>query len=449
MIKITDVEPDVTSTALRNENKSSLHSLRSVIKNITAREILDSRGNPTVEATVFLSDGASGTASVPSGASTGAHEAWELRDGDKTRYQGKGVLKAIHNIETIIAPALTGKNVFEQQKLDALMQELDGTANKSALGANAILAVSLGLARAAANSQKIPLYRYLGTLVSYPVTLSPESFPVPMFNVINGGAHADSGLSVQEFKIVPRGISSYPKQLQAGSEIFHSLQKLLRSKGFTTDVGDEGGFAPRLESHNRAFEILVESITEARYTPGKEILLDVDIATDSFYKETEDCYQLLPENVCLRREQMIALYKEWLSRYPLFSLEDPLHQEDWHGWHELTKNVAKEVLIIGDDLLVTNTERLKIALEHGSCNTVLIKMNQIGTLSETIACVALAKEHDMKTIFSHRSGETCDDFLADFAVAAGADYIKTGSLSRGERVTKYNRLLAIYDELTH
>jgi enolase len=418
------------------------------IKNIIAREILDSRGNPTVEAVITLFDGTEGVASVPSGASTGVHEALELRDNDQARYHGKGVLKAIHNIEAIIAPALIGKNVLEQRKLDTLMQGLDGTPNKSSLGANAILAVSLALARAAANAQKIPLYRYLGTLIPYPVTLSPTSFPVPMFNVINGGEHADSGLSVQEFKIVPKGILSYPKQLRAGSEIFHTLQKVLRSKGFTTDVGDEGGFAPRLESHNRVFEILVESITEAGYVPGKEILLDIDAATDSFYKQEEDCYQLLPENVCLRREQMIALYKEWLSRYPLFSLEDPLHQEDWHGWHELSKSVAPEVLIIGDDLLVTNTERLKIALKEGSCNSVLVKMNQIGTLSETIACVALAKEHDMKTIFSHRSGETCDDFLADFAVAAGADYIKTGSLSRGERMAKYNRLLVIHEELT-
>ncbi len=415
---------------------------------LTAREILDSRGNPTVEAAITLSDGTKTTASVPSGASTGAHEAWELRDNDKARYHGKGVLKAVDNINTIIAPALLGRSPLEQKEVDTLLCELDGSKNKSVLGANAILAVSLVVARSAALSQNIPLYEYLKTLLPYPVTLSRSDFPIPMFNVINGGAHADSGLSVQEFKIVPSGVLTYPEQLRAGSEIFHSLQKLLRGKGFTTDVGDEGGFAPRLNNHNQVFDILLESIREAGYNPGKDIFFDIDAATDSFYKEEEDCYQLLPENVCLRREQMIALYKEWVTRYPLFSLEDPLHQEDWHGWHELLKQMPASVLVIGDDLLVTNTERLKIALEEESCNSVLVKMNQIGTVTETINCVALAKEHSMKTIFSHRSGETCDDFLADFAVAAGADYIKTGSLSRGERMSKYNRLLTIYHELS-
>lgn len=420
----------------------------SSIRAISAREILDSRGNPTVEATVVLSDGTTASASVPSGASTGIHEALELRDNDEARYQGQGVLKAVANIEHIIAPNLINLDPSDQKKIDAIMCNLDGTKNKSTLGANSILAVSLAVARAAAKSKAIPLYQHLRSLVSYTVTLSPENFPIPMFNVINGGAHADSGLSVQEFKIVPVGIKSYPEQLRAGSEVFHILKKSLKKKGFTTDVGDEGGFAPRLESHSRAFEVLTEAVAESGYQLGKEIAFDIDAATDSFYNTENDSYALKPENVSLKAEQMVALYKEWMNRYPLFSFEDPLHQDDFSGWHEFKKQLPGNILVIGDDLLVTNVERLQKAIEHDACNAVLIKINQIGTLTETLACMTLAKEHDMKIIVSHRSGETTDDFIADLAVGGGAEYIKTGSLSRGERLVKYNRLSAIYQELT-
>lgn len=420
----------------------------SSIRALSAREILDSRGNPTVEATVVLESGIQVSASVPSGASTGSHEALELRDNDSVRYHGKGVLKAISHIEHLIAPNLIGMDPGAQKAIDDKMCQLDGTENKSGLGANALLAVSLVVARAAAAEKKVPLYQYLRTLMPYDVSLSPENFPTPMFNVINGGAHADSGLSVQEFKIVPIGIKSYPEQLRAGSEIFHTLQSILRAKKFTTDVGDEGGFAPRLESHAQAFEILTEAVTKSGYQNGKDIALDVDVATDSFYDPASDTYALRPENASLKREQMIALYKEWLSRYPLFSFEDPLHQDDFSGWHEFKSQLPENILVVGDDLLVTNVKRLKVAIEHDACNTVLIKINQIGTLTETIACMALAKEHDMKIIISHRSGETTDDFIADLAVGAGAEYIKTGSLSRGERLVKYNRLSAIYQELS-
>lgn len=419
-----------------------------VIQAITAREILDSRGYPTVEATLTLSDGRSTSASVPSGASTGDHEAWELRDGDMARYQGKGVLKAIDNIQNIISPALLGMEPTEQISIDQKMIDLDGTENKSHLGANAILAVSLAVARAGAVTKELSLFEYIHTFFPKATEISRQYFPVPMFNVINGGAHADSGLSVQEFKIVPKGIPTYPEQLRAGSEIFHTLQSELRAKGFTTDVGDEGGFAPKIESHSRVFEILSEAVTKSGYTPGKEIFFDIDAATDSFYDREQERYFLKPENVALQSEQMTALYKEWLSRYPLFSFEDPLQQEDFAGWHEFKKQLPKEVLVIGDDLLVTNVKRLKMAIEHDSCNAVLIKINQIGTVSETFACIRLAQEHDMKIVVSHRSGETTDDFIADLAVGVSADYIKTGSLSRGERLVKYNRLSAIYQQLS-
>lgn len=430
------------------EIKTQKHTDMSSISALSACEILDSRGNPTIEATVVLSDGTQAFASVPSGASTGSHEALELRDQDMTRYHGQGVLRAISNIEHLIAPNLIGLDPTAQKVIDAKMCELDGTENKSGLGANATLAVSLAVARAAAQSLKLPLYEHIRNLVSYTVTLSPETFPIPMFNVINGGSHADSGLSVQEFKIVPQGIKGYPDQLRAGSEIFHTLQKELRQKGFTTDVGDEGGFAPQLESHSRAFEILKESITKSGYQPGKDIFLDIDAATDSFYNQEEDYYHLQPENVRLKREQMIALYKEWAGRYPLFSFEDPLNEEDFTGWHELKSQLPAGTLVIGDDLLVTNVKRLREAIKQDSCNAVLIKINQIGTVTETLDCMALAKEHDMKLVVSHRSGETTDDFIADLAVGAGAEYIKSGSLSRGERLVKYNRLSAIYQELS-
>lgn len=413
-----------------------------LITNVQGREILDSRGYPTVEAIVTLDDGIVAKASVPSGASTGAHEALELRDGDASRYQGKGVLKAVQHINTEIRSTLMGLDPSEQRAIDEKMIELDGTKSKSRLGANAILGVSLAVARAAAKSRKEELYAYLETLVSF--ERSENAFPVPMFNVINGGEHADSGLSVQEFKVVPSGIETYPEQLRAGSEIFHTLQKLLRADGYTTDVGDEGGFAPQLGSHAEAFVLLVKAIEASGYRPGGEVLLDIDAAANSFYDRESDRYVLKPEKAVLDRTGIASLYRDWVEKFPLFSIEDPLHEEDWDGWAAFNAEMGSKLMLVGDDLLVTNVKRLEQAIDRGACNAVLVKVNQIGTLSETIDCITLAKKHKMRTIISHRSGETCDDFIADLAVGTAADYIKTGSLARGERLAKYNRLLEIY-----
>jgi enolase len=418
-----------------------------LITNIQGREILDSRGYPTVEAVVTLDDGTIAKASVPSGASTGAHEALELRDGDTKRYQGKGVLKAVGYVNTEIRETLIGMEPSEQRPIDTKLCTLDGTDSKSRLGANAILGVSLACARAAAMSRGVALYAYLETLLPY--QRSGESFPVPMFNVINGGEHADSGLSVQEFKIVPSGIAGYPEQLRAGSEIFHTLQRLLRAGGYTTDVGDEGGFAPQLESHAEAFTLLVKAIEASGYKPGVEVFLDIDAAANSFYNRESDRYLLKPEKVVLDRSGLASLYRDWVGKFPLFSIEDPFHEEDWSGWSEFKQEMGARLMLVGDDLLVTNVKRLQQAIEADACNAVLVKVNQIGTLSETIDCIALAKEHGMRTVISHRSGETCDDFIADLAVAAGADYIKTGSLARGERLAKYNRLLEIAEAETN
>ncbi len=413
------------------------------IQKIQGREILDSRGNPTVEAIIALDDGTVAKASVPSGASTGAHEALELRDGDSQRYQGKGVLKAVENINTTINHELAGLDVCEQRTLDEKMIALDGTESKSALGANAILGVSLAIARAAAQSRGMELYTYLGTLL--PDVKTGSVFPVPMFNVINGGEHADSGLSVQEFKIVPSGVATYPEQLRAGSEIFHTLQKLLRARGYTTDVGDEGGFAPRLASHAEAFALLMSAIQESGYVPGKDIFLDIDAAANSFYNREADQYYVRPEERHLDRAGLVGLYREWVAQFPLFSIEDPFHEEDWEGWSAFMREVGSTLMLIGDDLLVTNVKRLEQAIALQACNAVLVKVNQIGTLSETMDCISLAKKHGLRTIISHRSGETCDDFIADLAVATRADYIKTGSVARGERLSKYNRLLELYE----
>lgn len=418
-----------------------------LITNILGREILDSRGYPTVEAVVSLDDGTVSKASVPSGASTGAHEALELRDGDAKRYQGKGVLKAVGYVNTEIRSALIGMDPALQRAIDDKLCALDGTESKSRLGANAILGVSLACARAAALSQGVSLHVYLQTLLPY--ERGTTTFPVPMFNVINGGEHADSGLSVQEFKIVPSGISNYPEQLRAGSEIFHTLQKLLRADGYTTDVGDEGGFAPQLESHAEAFALLVKAIEESGYKPGVEVFLDIDAAANSFYDRESDRYLLKPEKVVLDRSGIASLYRDWVGKFPLFSIEDPFHEEDWSGWAEFKQEMGGKLMLVGDDLLVTNVKRLQQAIEADACNAVLVKVNQIGTLSETIDCIALAKKHGMRTVISHRSGETCDDFIADLAVASGADYIKTGSLARGERLAKYNRLLEIFETQTN
>lgn len=430
----------------------------STIKKIYAREILDSRGNPTIEVSVKLRSGIVGTASVPSGASTGTFEALELRDGNEKRYGGLGVLKAIENVEKIIQKELIGKDARKQNEIDELMLELDGTENKSKLGANAILGVSLAVCRAAAIYEKKPLYEYIGNISK--LGGRKMQMPIPMFNVLNGGQHADSGLSIQEFKVVPNGIKSFSEQLRAGSEIFHQLKKILGVGGYGTGVGDEGGFAPRLESNVQALEFINKAISESGYALGTEVNLGLDVAANSFFNENENHYLLKPEGVTLEKERLINLYKEWIDKYHVISIEDGLNEEDWTGWAVMLEKIAKKpflegiislgsdkIMLIGDDLLVTNVKRLQKAIEYKSCNSVLIKVNQIGTLSETFDCIKLAKKNKMRTVISHRSGETTDDFIADLAVGTSADFIKSGSLSRGERICKYNRLLEIEREL--
>lgn len=420
----------------------------SKISEVRAREILDSRGEPTVEVLVTLEDGTAAKAGVPSGASTGAAEALELRDGDMSRYRGKGVLQAVTHINTEIAEAVIGMEADDQQSIDDKMIARDGTPNKSRLGANALLGVSLATCRAAAKSARVPLYKHISHLYGSSET---GAFPVPMFNIVNGGKHADSGLAVQEFKIVPSGIETFPEQLRAGSEIFHALQKMLEQNGFTTAVGDEGGFAPRVESHAQALELIQQAITDAGYLPGKQVFIGLDVAANSFFDAALDQYLLKPEGVTLSRESLVNVYREWMEKYAIVSIEDGLHEEDWDGWAAMKEKLEKEetawgktLMLIGDDLLVTNVERLKKAIEKKSCNAVLIKVNQIGTVSETLDCMRLARDNGMNRVISHRSGETIDDFIADLAVGTGAEFIKSGSLSRGERLSKYNRLLEIY-----
>jgi enolase len=419
---------------------------------VKGREILDSRGNPTVEVEVTLEDGTRARAGVPSGASTGAFEAVELRDNDSMRYSGLGVERAVEHVNTEIAQAVIGMDANDQVTLDAKMIALDGTENKSRLGANAILGVSLAVCRAAAKAEGFPLYTYIASLVSK--KKKTFSLPVPMFNILNGGKHSDSGLSVQEFKIIPAGIREFKEQLRAGSEIFHTLKKILEQGQFAVGVGDEGGFAPHLESHVQALEIIIRAITEAGYTPGKQVFIGLDVAANSFYDANEDQYVLKPEGVSLSKESLINVYREWVQKYFVVSIEDGLHEEDWAGWALMQEKLSKEetawkkpLMFIGDDLLVTNVKRLEKAIASHSCNSVLIKLNQIGTVTETIACMELAEKHKMQRMISHRSGETVDDFIADFAVGTHAEFIKSGSLSRGERITKYNRLLAIETEI--
>lgn len=419
------------------------------ITEVRAREILDSRGEPTVEVRVTLDDGTVAKAGVPSGKSTGAFEAIELRDDDPKRFHGMGVLRAVTHVNTEIAEAVRGMEAGDQTALDAKMIALDGTPNKARFGANAILGVSLAVCRAAARSAEQPLHEHIAHLYGTPE--KSTGFPVPMFNIVNGGKHADSGLSVQEFKIVPFGIQTFPEQLRAGSEIFHALQKLLEQNGFTVAVGDEGGFAPRVESHNQALEMIHQAITAAGYRSGTDIFIGLDVAADSFYDQAEDQYLLKPEGAALSRESLINVYREWMEKYAVVSIEDGLHEEDWDGWAAMKEKLEKEpvawkqpLMLIGDDLLVTNVERLKKAIERKSCNAALIKVNQIGTVSETLDCMRLARDHHMNRVISHRSGETVDDFIADLAVGTGAEFIKSGSLSRGERLSKYNRLLEIY-----
>ncbi len=412
------------------------------IKKITAREILDSRGNPTIQATVELINGIKATASVPSGASTGIHEALELRDGDKKRYGGKGVLKAVNNVNKKIATLLKGRNVTEQIKLDELMIKLDGTPNKSKLGANAILAVSLASARAGALTSKLPLYKYIRK--TYKLAEKGWKMPLPTMNIINGGKHADNSITVQEFMVVPSA-PTMAKRIQIGAEVFHALKKLLKEAGFQTLVGDEGGFAPDLKSNEQAFEFIMKAIVKAGYKPGKDAFLASDLALSEYFDEKSGDYSMNDKSgkKKISPDQVIKTLDKWLKKYPIISLEDPLHEDDWHNWMKLTGFLGGQTVLIGDDLFVTNVERLQKGIDTGVANGILIKLNQIGSLTETINAIYLAKKNKYKVSVSHRSGETCDTFIADLAVAVNADFIKTGSLSRSERVAKYNRLMAI------
>ena len=407
------------------------------IETIIAREVLDSRGNPTVEAEVLLESGYRGRAIVPSGASTGSHEALELRDGDQ-RYGGKGVLKAVKNVNEIIAPALEGMNADEQGLLDHAMLDLDGTPNKGRLGGNAILAVSLASARAAADALDVPLYRYLGGS-------NARTLPVPMMNLINGGAHADNSVDFQEFMVMPVGAPGFREALRYGAETFHALKKVLSGRGYNTNVGDEGGFAPDLSSNEEALEVLLEAIQKAGYEPGKDIMIALDPAVTELYKD--GAYHLESEGRTLSSEEMVDFWADWAGRYPIISIEDGLAEDDWDGWKLLTATIGDQVQLVGDDLFVTNPERLQRGIDTEVGNAILVKVNQIGTLTESMDAIELAKRNRYGTIISHRSGESEDSFIADLAVATNAGQIKTGSASRSDRIAKYNQLLRIEDQL--
>jgi enolase len=413
----------------------------STITGVYAREILDSRGFPTVEVEIQLESGAWGRAAVPSGASTGKREAVELRDGDAQRYRGKGVQQAVRNVEETIAPEIDGMEASEQAAIDQALLELDGTPNKSALGANAILAVSLAVARAAADDAGLPLYAYLGGV-------GGRLLPVPMMNVINGGAHADNGIDFQEFMLVPAGADSFSNALRMGVEVFHALKELLKSKKLSTGVGDEGGFAPALASNTAALDLLMEAVEAAGYRPGDDVSLALDVAASEFAEEGGR-YRLRRENVVLNSDELVARYESLLGRYPIVSIEDGLGEDDWAGWALLTRRLAGRVQLVGDDLFVTNPAIIQQSIEKAIANAVLVKVNQVGTLTETMQAIELAKRAAYGTVISHRSGETEDTFVADLAVAVNAGQIKTGSLARSERTAKYNQLLRIEEELGH
>ncbi len=405
-----------------------------------AREILDSRGNPTVEVEVELECGAVGRAAVPSGASTGEREAVELRDGDKKRYGGKGVTKAVTNVNEVIAPEIEGLDATDQVGIDKLLCQLDGTANKGNLGANAILGVSLAVARASAQALGLSLYRYIGGT-------NARVLPVPMMNILNGGAHADNNVDIQEFMIMPFGAETFREALRIGAEVFHTLKKVLHDRGLATGVGDEGGFAPNLESNEQAIQVIIEAIEKAGYEPGKDVYLALDAAASSFYDADKGRYVLQAEGAEKTSEEMIDFYAPLIEKYPIRSLEDGLDENDWDGWKKLTAALGEKVQLVGDDLFVTNTSLLRRGIEEGCANSILIKVNQIGTLTETLEAIELAHTHAMTTVVSHRSGETEDTTIADIAVAMNTGQIKTGSLCRSERVCKYNQLLRIEEEL--
>ena len=411
----------------------------SLIEHVWAREILDSRGNPTVEAEVILEDGTTGRAAVPSGASTGEHEAVELRDGDNSRYLGKGVSQAVANVNEKISYELEGMDALDQTAIDEALLTLDGTPNKSNLGANALLAVSLATARAAAGILELPLYRYLGGV-------NAKTLPVPMMNIVNGGAHADNNVDFQEFMVMPVGAENFSDALRVGAEIFHNLKAVLKKRGYSTAVGDEGGFAPNLKSNEEAVETILEAVEKAGYTAGENVMLALDPAASEFYDGTNYVFKK-SDNRRLSSDEMIAYWADWCAKYPIISIEDGLAEGDWEGWRKITEQLGRRVQLVGDDLFVTNVEFLQKGIDTGAANSILIKVNQIGTLTETLDAIELAKTNNMTAVISHRSGETEDSFIADLAVATNAGQIKTGSLSRSDRIAKYNQLLRIEEDL--
>lgn len=410
------------------------------ITDIFAREILDSRGNPTIEVEVWLSSGIMGRAAVPSGASTGEHEAVELRDGDKSRYDGKGVLKAVENVIELIEPEIVEMDATDQVMIDKILIELDGTENKSKLGANAILGVSLAVAKAAAEALGLPLYQYIGGV-------NAKTLPVPMMNILNGGQHADNNVDLQEFMVMPVSAPSFSEGLRMGAEVFHSLKKVLKGKGYNTAVGDEGGFAPNLKSNEEALQVIMEAIEKAGYKPGEDIFLALDVASSEIYDSEKKLYVLESENRSLSAEEIVDYYAQLIKTYPIISIEDGHAEDDWDGWKIATEKLGKKVQLVGDDLFVTNTKRLQRGIESHLGNSVLIKVNQIGTLTETLDCIDMAHRAGYTTVISHRSGETEDSTIADIAVAVNAGQIKTGSSSRSDRIAKYNQLLRIEEFL--
>ena len=412
----------------------------SYITDIHARQILDSRGNPTIEVDVFTSNGILGRAAVPSGASTGIHEAMELRDGDKSRYLGKGVLKAVENVNTVINEALQGEDVFDQKRLDRIMIDLDGTPNKSKLGANAILVTSLAIARAAAQEAGMSLYQYIGGV-------GAVTMPVPMMNILNGGSHADNLIDIQEFMVMPFGASSFSEGLRWGTEVFHHLKSVLKEKGMSTNVGDEGGFAPSLGSNEEAIQVVIEAIEKAGFKPGVDMHIALDAASSEFYNAEKGIYHFESTNTDMTSEQMVDYWVNWCEKYPIISIEDGLAEDDWAGWKLATEKLGHKVQLVGDDLFVTNTQRLSRGIDEGIANSILVKVNQIGSLTETIEAVQMATRNGYTSVMSHRSGETEDNTIADLAVALNTGQIKTGSASRSDRMSKYNQLLRIEEEL--
>ena len=410
----------------------------SLITKVVGRQILDSRGNPTVEVDVYTTNGVLGRAAVPSGASTGIHEAVELRDGDKSVYLGKGVLKAVNNVNTVINDALVGKHVYDQKGIDQVLLQLDGTENKSNLGANSILGTSLAVARAAAEEAGMPLYQYIGGV-------GAVTMPVPMMNILNGGSHADNLIDIQEFMVMPFGATSFSHGLRMGTEIFHHLKEVLKSRGMSTNVGDEGGFAPNLGSNEEAIQVVMEAIKKAGYTPGEDVYIALDAASSEFYKNGKYVFESTGEE--RTSEEMVAFWEEWCAKYPIISIEDGLAEDDWAGWKLATEKLGHKVQLVGDDLFVTNTKRLARGIAENTANSILVKVNQIGSLTETIEAVQLATKNGYTSVMSHRSGETEDNTIADLAVALNCGQIKTGSASRSDRMSKYNQLLRIEEEL--